>query len=209
MALCPFELDAQEDNNASKILKVVFFKEAKCKDIEPYLKVTNRELKLTEFCADEDDLYEDKRMIDGELINVKIQRSTNMTIFSTVRLEDQYDLIIGRTFFYDLNGDSNKEIFFQHFNPLASAPFNILEKKGDTYKVLDKDGIIGYSEDDKISSDDAVFEKGYRHGRVEIYILEQMTNGYHDILVKAGYWREKWLYQFKDEKYILTKKISF
>jgi len=80
MALCPFQLNAQEDNNTSKILKVVFFKEAKCKDIEPYLKVTNKELKLTEFCADKDDLYEDKRMIDGELSNVKIQRSTNMTI---------------------------------------------------------------------------------------------------------------------------------
>jgi hypothetical protein len=211
MALYPFQLNAQEDNNTSKILKVVFFKGAKCKDIESYLKVTNKELKLTEFCADEDDLYEDKRIIDGKLEDVKIQRSTNMTIRNPMyihRIEDDYGLVVGKTFFYDLNNDGTKEVFFQHYDPYVSAPFDILEKKGNTYKLLDKDGLIGNSDDGEILPDTA-FDKGLPHTRSEIYILSNKTNGYHDIVVKSGYYWEKWLYQFRDGAYRFVEKLPF
>ena len=184
MALCPFELDAQEENNAHKILKEVVIQYADCKDIESYLKVTNKELGLTEFCADGDEFYKDIRMVNRETETVKIHRSTNMIVALDER-EDGYISVATYLAFYDLNSDGVDEIFFAHGSTYATMlRLDILQKENDTYKII---------------------ARGLIEAKADSYILSTKTNGYYDILQKSDVWKQEWLYQFIDKEYKLIK----
>ena len=184
MALCSFQLNAQEDNNTSKILKKIVIQDANCNIIEPYLKITNKELGLTEFCAEKDEFYNDKRMVAGESKIVKVHRPTNMIVTLDER-EDGYITVITYLAFYDLNSDGVDEIFFAHGSTYATIlRLDILQKENDTYKII---------------------ARGLIEAKADSYILPTKTNGYYDILQKSDVWKQEWLYQFIDTEYKLIK----
>lgn len=184
LALCPFQLNAQEENNVSKILKKIVIQDVDCNIIEPYLKITNKELGLTEFCADRDEFYKDIRMVNGEAETVKIHRPTNMIVALDER-EDGYISVATYLAFYDLNSDSIDEIFFAHGSTYATMlRLDILQKENDTYKII---------------------ARGLIEVKADSYILPTKTNGYDDILQKSDVWKQEWLYQFIDTEYKLIK----
>lgn len=165
----------------------VSFENTNCKDVQQLLQVINIKSGWNQFCAEVNDFYKDIRMVDGSLKTVKIHRPTNLVMLGDSR-EDDYALVDVSVFFYDLNNDGTKEVFFDHHSPYASAPFNLLERKNDTYEVIDTDGLIR---------------------NAKIYILAKQTNGYFDILAQSDYWHELWLYQHDGKLYKLVKRIKF
>lgn len=178
---------AQESGLSSfKIRQEVKFRDISCKDANPLLQIINEKSGWKQFCGEKKEFYEDKRVIDGVIETVKIHCPTNLIIRGDYR-EDDFTLVDVSTFFYDLNNDGKKEVFFDHHSPYATAPFNILAKDMNDYRVLDEDGLIR---------------------NAEIYILENQTNGYSDILLKSDYWHELWLYQYDGKLYKLIKRIK-
>lgn len=179
-----FDLYAQETKSIGKEIIITY---THCKDVKKTLEIVNKELGLQEFCVEQNEFYDDKRIIDGEEQLVHIYRPTNMLMIGDSR-EDDYVNVITYAALYDLDGDGIKELFFAHGSAYATMlRLDILQKQNKVYKVI-ASGLIAAKSD--------------------TFVLPNKTNGYYDIFQKSDVWNETWLYQFMDKKYKLVKHTN-
>ena len=179
--LYSLEVVAQEE---IQIGTKINFEYTQCKDIKKTLEILNKELKLQEFCAEQSEFYDEKRLLDGVLETVKIHHPTNMLMLGDSR-EDDYVSVITYVALYDLNDDGFKELFFAHGSTYATMlRLDILEKQNKKFHVI---------------------AQGLIEAKADTFVLPNKTNGYHDIFQKSDVWNEKWLYQFIDQKYKLVE----
>lgn len=181
---CVVGLYAQETKSIGKEINITY---THCKDVKKTLEIVNKELGLQEFCAEQNEFYDEKRIIDGEEQLVHIYRPTNMMMIGDSR-EDDYVNVITYAALYDLDGDGIKELFFAHGSAYATMlRLDILQKQNKVYKVI-ASGLIA--------------------AKADTFVLPNKTNGYYDIFQKSDVWNETWLYQFVDKKYELVKHIK-
>lgn len=175
------ELNAQETKSIGKKIIITY---THCKDVKKTLEIVNKEFGLQEFCAEQNEFYDEKRIIDGEEQLVHIHRPTNMLMIGDSR-EDDYVNVITYAALYDLDGDGVKELFFVHGSGYATMlRLDILQKQNKVYKVI---------------------ARGLIEAKADTFVLPNKTNGYYDIFQKSDVWNETWLYQFIDQQYKLVK----
>lgn len=175
------ELYAQETKSIGKEIIIAY---THCKDVKKTLEFVNKELGLQEFCAEQNEFYDEKRIIDGEEQLIHIHRPTNMLMIGDSR-EDDYVSVITYAALYDLDDDGVKELFFAHGSTYATMlRLDILQKQDKVYKVI-ASGLIA--------------------AKADTFVLPNKTNGYYDIFQKSDVWNETWLYQFIDKKYKLVQ----
>lgn len=179
--LYSLEVVAQEESPSGTKIN---FEYVQCKDIKKTLEILNKELGLQEFCAEQSEFYDEKRLVDGVLETVKIHRPTNMLMLGDSR-EDDYVSVITYVALYDLDDNGVKELFFAHGSTYATMlRLDILEKQNKRFHVI---------------------AQGLIEAKADTFVLSNKTNGYHDIFQKSDVWNETWLYQFSDQKYKLVK----
>lgn len=101
-------------DNLKKELPIIF-KIQKCEKVSKLVSFINKEKRSCKFCEDKDDL-----IILNNKTSLK-QISTGMKIVGGER-EDNFELIIVKTFKFDLNRDGVNEIFISQHNPYLSIP---------------------------------------------------------------------------------------
>lgn len=184
ICLCSVGMNAQETKSIGKEIVITY---THCKDVKKTLEIVNTDLGLKEFCAEQNEFYDEKRIIDGEEQLVHIHRPTNMLMIGDSR-EDDYVSVITYAALYDLDGDGIKELFFAHGSAYATMlRLDILQKQNKVYKVI-ASGLIA--------------------AKANTFVLPHKTNGYYDIFQKSDVWNETWLYQFADKKYELVKHTN-
>lgn len=181
ICFCAVGINAQETKAIGKEIIITY---TQCKDVKKTLEIVNKELGLKEFCAEQNEFYDEKRIIDDEEQLVHIYRPTNMMMIGDSRADD-YVNVITYAALYDLDGDGIKELFFAHGSAYATMlRLDILQKQNKVYKVI-ASGLIA--------------------AKADTFVLPNKTNGYYDILQKSDVWNETWLYQFIDQQYKLVK----